>query len=467
MILPLVILASYIVVLYGVSWYATKLNTSALGFLLADRGFPTGIVAVMIAGLAIGGASTIGVAENAYKSGLSAGWYNGAWAAGAIVVGLLTAARMRKLEVATIPELLGRCFDTPGRVIGVAGQVLLQMVITSLQYVAGGVILSSLLPEVFTYRTGMLASAVTFIGITLIGGYWAAGLSNVINVIVIYVGIVTGAILCVSHAGGFGAIQATLPPGDFWFDPIQGVGMAAVGAWFAVMVTQAFTTQAVGQIAFAAKDEKSASWGFVVGGLLILPVGFLCAIFGIVAAARFPGIEPAMALPRTLLEIHPLAAGLVLAGLWAADVSTAVGLLLGSSTLVIEDIWKRVFRQELSRSRELLASRVITGVISLDTYGLATTVAGILKTLLLGLTLTTSYTLLVLFVLFAPRFCRRSSASWTIGTGILFLALWQFVPAIRVVPHPIWLAWPVALVTFFAVWLLDPRPAGRLGVGAT
>jgi SSS family solute:Na+ symporter len=154
------------------------------------------------------------------------------------------------------------------------------MVITSLQYVAGGAILSSLLPEVFSYRTGMLVSAATFIGITLIGGYWAAGLSNVINVIVIYVGIVTGVILCVAHAGGIGAVYASLPPGDHWFDPFKGVGMAAIGAWFAVLITMAFTTQAVGQIAFAAKDEASARRGFVIGGLLIFPVGFLCAIFG-------------------------------------------------------------------------------------------------------------------------------------------------------------------------------------------
>ncbi len=38
-----------------------------------------------IAGLAIGGASTIGIAENAFTVGLSAGWYDTAWAIGAVV----------------------------------------------------------------------------------------------------------------------------------------------------------------------------------------------------------------------------------------------------------------------------------------------------------------------------------------------------------------------------------------------
>ena len=42
------------------------------------------VVASLLAGLAVGGASTIGVAERAYLVGLSAGWYNAAWAFGAV-----------------------------------------------------------------------------------------------------------------------------------------------------------------------------------------------------------------------------------------------------------------------------------------------------------------------------------------------------------------------------------------------
>jgi len=92
---------------------------------------------------------------------------------------------------------------------------------------------------------------------------------------------------------------------------------------------------------------------------------------------------------------------------------------------------------------------------------LAISVLGIIKTLLIGLTLTTSYTLLLLFVIFAPQFCKRGSAFLTILTGIIFLAMWQFIPAIRVVAHPIYLPWPVALTTFFAVYFIDSRPAKK------
>lgn len=460
-IIPFAIVCLYIGGLYLISWYSTKMNKGGgeEGYLLAGRGFPASVVAVMLAGLAVGGASTVGVAENAYKSGISAGWYNGAWAAGGILVGLIAAARYRNMTVSTIPELFEQYYSKSGRFVGAIGQLVIQIVITSLQYIAGGAILTALLPEFFNQASGMAVTALVFVGITLIGGMWAAGLTNIINVIVIYVGIVSGAFASISKVGGFQKLQLALPANGTWFEPFSGVGIAAVAAWFAVMITQAFSTQAVVQISFSAKNSSAAKRGFILGGLLILPIGFIAALFGIVAAVQFPGIVPTNALPSVILTLNPVIAGLTLAGLWAADVSTASALLLGSSALIVQDIVKRNFKPNMTEKEGLLYSRLAVLLVSVLTYVLATTVAGILKTILIGLTLTTAYTVVLLFTMFAPKLCRKSSAVWTLLTGIIFLTVWQFVPATHIVPHPIYLAWPIALVTFLLTTILDKRPA--------
>ena len=197
-IIPLSIVCVYVVLLFIVTWATRRLSRGGMiAYLLAGRGLPYWVVAPLLTGLAIGGASTIGVAESAYSVGISAGWYNAAWAAGAVLVGLVAARRYRQMEITTIPELFERHYSVPGRIVGVIGQLILQIVITSLQYVAGGAILSSLLPDVFSFQTGMFVTAVVFVGITLIGGFWAAGLTNIINVILIYVGVLLGAILAV------------------------------------------------------------------------------------------------------------------------------------------------------------------------------------------------------------------------------------------------------------------------------
>ena len=463
--IPLIIVVLYLVTLYGLTWYATKLNKGGMsGFLLAGRGFPTSIVAVMVPGMAVGGAATVGVAQNAFVHGMAAAWFTAAWALGALLVGLVVAERYRNLECATVPELFERYFDIPGRVIAVLGQIVIQMTITALQFVAGGAILAALLPEIFTtMQAGMLFSAFVFVGIALIGGYWAAGLTNLVNVVIIYFGIIFATILAVVGIGGMSALAVQLPPPgaghDGWFSPFGGLGMAFIIAWFLVMTTQAFSTQGVVQIAFAAKDGKTARRGFIISSILILPAGIFCAILGLVALVKFgPYINPAMALPMVVMVLNPYAAGLALAALWAADLSTAVGLLLGSSALVVNDIWKRFVRQDISQREQLIVSRVTIIAISVVTYLLATNVLGIIQTLMIGLTLTTSYTIVLLFSLFAPQYCKRGSAFWTILVGIIYLAFWQLYPH-GINLHPIYLAWPVGLITFFIVYFVDKRPS--------
>jgi SSS family solute:Na+ symporter len=458
---PLTVVALYILALFGVTWWSRRLTArkgGLVGYLLAGRQLPAGVAAALLAGLAVGGASTIGVAERAYTSGFSAGWYNAAWAAGAFVLGLGAARRFRQMEITTVPELFERHYSVTGRVLGVVGQLVIQVVVTSLQYVAGGAILHSLVPGAFSFNTGMLITALVFVGITLIGGFWAAGLTNVINVAVIYVGIVLGAALTVGKLGGVTALATRMPTGHPGFD-LLAVGPGLILAWFIVMITMVHSTQSVIQVGFATRDARSASRAYLLGGALILPVGFISAIIGMSAAVLHPGIIPAKALPNVVLDLPPIAAGVILAGLWAADVSTASALLMGSATLVCGDVIKRFFAPQLSPAREQLVCRVTVALISVATFLLALTVSGILKALLVGLSLSTAYTLLVLATMFFPRLCRRGAATWTLASTMAAFALWLAAPASwRVLPHPIYFTWLVSLVTFLLVAVLDRRP---------
>ncbi len=460
-LIPLLVVIVYLLALFAVTWWARRLNDKgdggSVGYLLAGRGLPTVVVAAMLAGLAVGGASTIGVAERAYSVGISAGWYNAAWAAGAMIMGLFAAKRYRRWELTTLPELFERHYGVGGRLLGVLGQLIIQMVITSLQYVAGGAILSSLMPEVFSFHAGMAATAVVFVGITLIGGFWAAGLTNVVNVIVIYFGIILGAVLTVGKLGGISGLQAGLPTEHPGFD-LDAVGTGLILAWFIVMITMSHSTQSVIQVGFAAKDEKTAGRGYLLGAAIIAPVGFISALLGMAATVLYPGIVPAEALPKVVLGLPPLAAGIILAGLWAADVSTASALLLGSATLVTNDLIRRFGPWKIPPSRDQLLCRVTVAVLSIITFALALTVSGILKMLLVALTLTTSYTLLVLMTMLAPKLCRRGSAVWTLGATKLALVFWLLAPEqFKVFPHPVYFLWLVSLVAFFVVAIFDRR----------
>jgi len=457
---PVAVVLVYLVALFAVTWWARRLTARGgggmIGYLLAGRGLPSWVGAALLAGLAVGGVSTVGTAEWAYTRGISAGWYNAAWAAGAFVVAVVAAGRYRRLEVATLPELFERHYSTTARVLGVIGQLVIQVVITSLQYVAGAAILCALFPQL-SLRTGMLLTAVVFVAITLIGGFWAAGLTNVVNVVVIYVGVLVCAGLSLGRVGGLEGLSSQLAPSHPGFD-LFAMGPGVILAWFLVMVTQAHSTQAVIQVGFACKGPAAARGAYLLGGLLILPVGFVSAVIGMAAAVFHRGVDPATALPTMALDMPPLVAGIALAGLWAADVSTASALLMGSATLVSSDIVKRFFVRDLEPRQDLRLCRITVAVLSLVTFLLAITVEGILKTLLVGLTLTTAYTLVVLATLFAPGLCRRSSATWTLAATMVALAAWLLMPpSWRFLPHPIYFTWLVSLAVFFTVPLFDRR----------
>lgn len=456
MSVQLVIVCVYIALLFGISfWVKHRADKGSTEYLFAGRKLGSTLIAVNITGLAVGAASTVGVAENAFKVGMAAGWYNAAWAAGAIVMGLVAAGKLRAMQVSTIPEFFEKYYDTKGRVISAVGLVIIMCVITALQYLAGGAILASLLPDIFSFHGGMLMSAVVFIGITLIGGLWSSGLSNMVSVILIYIGVLYSCFTALDHVGGIDTIQAQLPDAAKMLDPLGGIPLAVIIGWVIVMITQAITAQGPVQVACGAKDAKTARNGFVIGGLLIFPIGFLCAMLGIVAKVQFPEITATMALPKVVMSLNPVASGTTLAALWAADVSTACTILLGAGTLFSQDIYKRFINPGISDDKFVKINRLTIFVVGLVTLWFAFNAAGILKTMIAGLSMTTALTCVFLFTVFAPGLCRRSSAFWTTLVGLVGIVVWEFVPALHVLNHVIYFEWLICIITFLLVAVLD------------
>ena len=463
MSVQLVIVFVYIAMLFGISfWVKRRADKGATEYLFAGRKLTMGLIAVNITGLAVGAASTVGVAENAFKVGMAAGWYNAAWAAGAVVMGLAAAGKLRAMKVSTIPEFFEKYYDTKGRVISAVGLVIIMCVITALQYLAGGAILAALLPDIFSFQGGMIMSAVVFIGITLIGGLWSSGLSNMLSVVLIYAGVLFSCISAVKNAGGMEAIEQALPDAQMMLDPMAGIPLAVIIGWVIVMVTQAITAQGPVQIACGAKDAKTARNGFVLGGLLILPIGFLCALLGIVAKVQFPDITATMALPQVVMSLNPFASGVTLAAMWAADVSTACTILLGAGTLFSQDIYKRFINPSISDEKFVKINRLTILVVGLVTLWFAFNAAGILKTMIAGLSMTTALTCVFLFTVFAPGLCRRSSAFWTTLAGLVGIVVWELVPALHVLSHVIYFEWLICIAAFLLVAVIDKTPIKKV-----
>ena len=97
--IPLLIVILYVLLLFCISIYVSySQKNDSENFLLYKGKNNAFVVAASIAGLAIGGASTIGIAENAFTVGLSEGWYDTAREIDSVAPSLLAERKIRKRQ---------------------------------------------------------------------------------------------------------------------------------------------------------------------------------------------------------------------------------------------------------------------------------------------------------------------------------------------------------------------------------
>ena len=185
--IPLLIVILYVLLLFGISIYVSySQKKDSENFLLYKGKNNAFVVAASIAGLAIGGASTIGIAENAFTVGLSAGWYDTAWAIGAVVSSMLAVRYLRRSQYTTISGLVRDLYGTKTSLIMVIAMCIIQSGIIALQYKAGGSILASLLPdaEASVALPMILMSIPPVLGGITLSGLWAADMGTGCSMII-------------------------------------------------------------------------------------------------------------------------------------------------------------------------------------------------------------------------------------------------------------------------------------------
>jgi len=467
MSITLVLIIAYMFLMLAVSFISTRMmkKQDTENFLLAGKNLNWILVGVVISGLGIGGVSTVGVAENAYTSGLAAGQYLVAWAIGAIVFGIFVTRRLRKGKGQTVIEALDLAYGKATGFIVMLAQMFVGFAIFAMQMVAGGAILASLLPDIFTLQTGMLASAVIFGAVAIIGGLWSAALSNVVNIVVIVIGLIIGVIVVVKHFGGMDVIKAALPPGmsgdgSHWFDPVKGYGWPKVLGQILSLTVLAHAIQTCTQTAIASKDDKNARNGYILAAIIMLPMGFVSALLGIVAASQVPGLESAkLALPAVITQINPWIAGLTLAGLWAADVSTATGIAVGQSMMFTKDIMVKYFKPNMSEKGQVWTSRIMMFAIIVLGYFFAINMKGIIDTLMKLLTLWTPIAVLMFATFACPKLARKSTGVVVMIGGGIFGVLSLIFPQLVIAGQAIFGTCFLSVILWIITAVVDKRPA--------
>jgi len=417
--LVLTIVAIYIAVLAAISFFAGRSSRTAGSFASGGKVFPAVLIGFLLASEFIGTTASIGTAQAAYESGISAAWNVVSLGVGFVLFSLLLARRYRALGENTISGALARNYGPRVRIATSIVMVCALLIVAVSVYASGGAILSSLLgidKSLAIVLVGALATA--YVGV---GGMRSVVYTNFLHAVIKLVGIIVLAIVAVHRVGGFGELRAKLPPE--MFSP-HGVGLSQIFAWMIAGIGATFATQYVVQAITTVGDSGKAQRAGFYSALVLVPYGVLAALIGVCSAVLFPHIKSIQAMPVLVTQLDPLLAGLVVAGLAGAMFGTIAALTIGASTLLFKDFYQPYFNPGADERRNMVFIRVAAGVAGLLPIVLALYASDVLAVTFLAKALRAALAVLVLMMFYAPRYGTKAGAFWTIVVSLVATIGW-------------------------------------------
>ena len=388
--LDLAIIVLYFICMIAVGFYVYRKRkaSSSDGFFVANRSGTTLLILGSLCATFIGASAVVGMAGLGYSRGLSGAWWLLVGAIGLFVLGFFLARRVRRFGLYTLPELVEKQYDSRA---GLATSILIVIAwiaVIAGQIVAAGKILSVILP--YDQSLLMVTTAAIFVLYTVLGGQYSIIRTDVIQFGILIIGILVSLGLVLSRVGGIGGLTASLPSDYVSFPVSIGFG------WYDLIVFLVLTgsTYVVGPDIYArlfcARDENVARSSALWAGVVAILVAFVIVLIGMGARVLFPAISSEQAFPMVIEHILPVGVtGLVMAALLAAIMSSADTTLLTTSTIVTQDVYKRL-APDMGERKTLLVSRVAVVVIGVLSVVVALELKGIISSLFLAYTVFTS-----------------------------------------------------------------------------
>ena len=364
-----VIVAAYLLVVVAVCVRVTRRSPDADDLFLAGRTLGAGVIGLSLFASNISSTTLIGLPGAAWATGISVANYE--WMAALVLVftAVFVAPVLIGRRLTTVPELLEQRFDARLRkYLSGTSLVLSVLLDTAGSLYAGALVVMLFVPGLTLGPT--CAALALFAGIyTAAGGLRAVAYTDVLQSLVLLVG---SAILFVLVFAEFdyswAEVTAQVPadklslirplddPALPWLGTL--LGLPILGFYYWTM------NQYVCQRLLGARDIGTAGRGALIAAALKLLPLFLMVLPGVMAVALFADLErPDTVFPRLIATFAPPGlAGLMLAGLLAAIMSSVDSALNSASTLVICDF--------VQPRRPRLDARALARLGRLTTLGL-------------------------------------------------------------------------------------------------
>ncbi|SFF73145.1 transporter, SSS family [Halobacillus alkaliphilus] len=278
-----------------------------------------------------------------------------------------------KTEVYTAYEYLERRFDVKTRTLTAALFLIARGLATGVVLYAPALVLSVV--------TGMdlsltiILMAVIAVSYTVLGGISAVIWTDVIQMVVLWVGAGLSVFVIFQDVpGGWGEVMTTaaqtgmLESLDFSFDlSVEYSIWAGVIGGFFLHAAYFGTDQSQIQRVLTSKSIRESKLSLVLSGVLMIPQMLLFLLIGVLLYIYYqyagdPNIENLNELfPRFVVNELPVGiSGLIMAGVFAAAMSSLDSALNSLSAVSVRDFYSKFFKKNASEEHYLKASRYAT-----------------------------------------------------------------------------------------------------------
>lgn len=379
----------YLIGMLAIGFYAYKRTANSSDYFLGGRSLGPWPAALSAGASDMSGWLLLGLPGYAYAAGLESIWIAVGLFIGTWLNWLICARRLRTYSIEaedslTIPEFLARRFDDDSKLLQTISAffiLLFFLFYTSSGLVAGG----KLFETVFhlDYSIAVVVGTVCIVSYTLFGGFLAVSWTDLVQGL-----LMAAALMIVPIAAMDGSLtdlaqhielknpELLNPFTDITGQPLSWIAIASLLGWGLGYFGQPHILARF-EAARSNKDLGTAR-RIAVGWTGISMLGALLVGFvGFAYVNMHPSItvEDSEKIFMLLVNavFHPVVAGILLAAILAAIMSTADSQLLVSSSALAEDLYKQLIRPNASQKEIVLMGRLAVITLSVIALILAMT----------------------------------------------------------------------------------------------
>ncbi len=367
-ILDILILVLFLVIIAVIGYKSTKKIDTTSGFTLADRKLTKLQASLSLAASDMGGSSIVGASAYVYAVGIAGAWWNIAAAPAFLLLGFLVTRKLRTLELTTVPEFLGKRYSKRLQLSSSILHIIGLTIMVSSQFVVAAATIHVVCGV--SQNVALIIALVIVLLYTTGGGLIAVVNTDVFQFFIMMFAIIMLIPFSLNQTGGISNIVETLDPSLLSFSEL---GFWTPFSWFLMALFTYGTNQAYLQRVFASKTPKTASFAFNFTGMLYVFYGLAIGLLGLVMIVVFPGLEdPNLGFALLITEVLPNGLiGIALGGLFAATMSSADSLLIGASSMIINDIYKPL-KKDVDDKQVLKLSRITVIIVAVTSIGVST-----------------------------------------------------------------------------------------------